>query len=104
MVNLSQEANLLSLSGVQHFAFCKRQWALIHIESVWNENIHTVEGNIFHARVHTAGYYNRNDVTSYKGVWLKSYKLGLVGIADIIEITYEVDGSKIGRASCRERV
>lgn len=92
MVNLTKEANLLSLSGVQHFAFCQRQWALIHIESVWNENIHTVEGDIFHTRVHTAGYYNRSEVTSYKGVWLKSYKLGLIGIADIVEVRYELDG------------
>ena len=37
----------LMLSGIQHFTFCKRQWALIHIENQWSENIRTIEGNIY---------------------------------------------------------
>lgn len=42
----------LQLSGIQHFVFCRRQWALIHIENQWAENIRTVEGDIFHQRAH----------------------------------------------------
>ena len=44
----------LMLSGIQHFAFCKRQWALIHIENLWQDNYHTAIGNVFHEKVHDA--------------------------------------------------
>ena len=46
------EDEFLMLSGIQHFAFCRRQWALIHIEQVWADNYRTVDGNIFHERTH----------------------------------------------------
>ena len=39
--------DLLPLSGLQHFAFCRRQWALIHLEQQWQENLRTVEGDLF---------------------------------------------------------
>lgn len=46
------ENELLPLSGLQHFAFCRRQWALIHIERLWAEDLRTVEGALFHQRAH----------------------------------------------------
>ena len=46
------DEEVLQLSGLQHFAFCRRQWALIHIEGLWQENLRTVEGDLFHARAH----------------------------------------------------
>ena len=46
------EEDFLQLSGLQHFAFCWRQWALIHIEQQWRENLRTVEGDLFHRRAH----------------------------------------------------
>lgn len=46
------EDELLQLSGLQHFAFCCRQWALIHIEQLWAENLQTVEGALLHQRAH----------------------------------------------------
>ena len=42
----------LMISGLQHFRFCRRQWALIHIEQQWAENLRTVEGNLLHERAH----------------------------------------------------
>lgn len=42
---------LLSISGIQHFVFCRRQWALIHIEQQWEENLLTVSGNIMHEKI-----------------------------------------------------
>ena len=42
----------LTISGLQHFKFCRRQWALIHIEQQWAENIRTTEGEIMHERAH----------------------------------------------------
>jgi len=46
------EDDLIQLSSLQHFAFCERQCALIHIEQVWEENRLTAEGRILHERVH----------------------------------------------------
>ena len=42
----------LMISGLQHFRFCRRQWALIHIEQQWSENLRTVEGELLHERAH----------------------------------------------------
>ena len=54
---------LLPLSGIQHFAFCRRQWALIHIENLWAENVRTVEGNILHSlRFYLLGNHYKNKV------------------------------------------
>ena len=41
-----RDEDLLQLAGLQHFAFCRRQWALIHVENQWAENLRTVEGNL----------------------------------------------------------
>ena len=49
-----KEEDFLMLSGIQHFAFCRRQWALIHIEQQWQENVRTVEGELLHKRAHDA--------------------------------------------------
>jgi CRISPR-associated exonuclease Cas4 len=79
---------LLSLSGIQHFCFCKRQWALIHVEQQWAENLRTAEGRIVHERVDDP-YFNesRGDVVISRAYPLVSYTLGLTGIADVIEYT-----------------
>lgn len=47
-----KEDNYLMISGIQHFSFCRRQWALIHIEQQWADNLYTVEGELMHERVH----------------------------------------------------
>lgn len=47
-----EEEDYLALSGIQHYAFCRRQWALIHIEQVWGENLLTAEGSLMHRRAH----------------------------------------------------
>ena len=46
------EDEYLMISGIQHFKFCRRQWALIHIEQQWAENVHTVTGELMHKKVH----------------------------------------------------
>ena len=47
-----REEDFLMLSGIQHFAFCRRQWALIHIEQQWQENEYTVAGELLHKNAH----------------------------------------------------
>ena len=49
---LYKEEDFLQLSGIQHFEFCRRQWALAYIEMQWQENIWTVEGKILHENAH----------------------------------------------------
>ena len=49
------EDDYLQLSGIQHFAFCRRQGALAYIEMQGEENVRTVEGKILHENAHNPG-------------------------------------------------
>lgn len=79
------EADLLPISGLQHLAFCERQWGLIHLEQVWLESVLTAEGRVLHERVHEADSQLRGDVLTARGVRLRSLRLGLTGVADVVE-------------------
>ena len=91
-----REEDFLLLSGIQHFAFCRRQWALIHIEQQWQENLKTIEGQIVHERAHD-GYSSekRKDVIISRGMPVFSRKLGINGICDIVEFHKSSEGVKI---------
>lgn len=78
--------DLLALSGIQHFYFCKRQWALIHVERQWEDNQRTVEGHFIHERADDPFFCeSRGDVIISRAYPLVSYSLGLYGIADVVE-------------------
>lgn len=80
------EDDFLALSGIQHFAYCQRQWALIHIEKQWSENLRTVEGKQLHERVDNPDFFEaRGGILTARSVPLSSYKLGFYGVADIVE-------------------
>ncbi len=80
------EDDLLMLSGIQHFAFCKRQWALIHLEQVWAENRLTVEGHHLHERVDDPFQdTSRKTVIICRSISVVSLRIGLYGIADVVE-------------------
>jgi CRISPR-associated exonuclease Cas4 len=79
------EDELLPLSALQHLLFCERQCALIHLEQVWQENRLTVEGRLLHERVHEQEAETRGDLRIARGVRLRSLKLGLIGMADVVE-------------------
>ena len=55
------EDEYLQLSGIQHFRFCRRQWALIHIEDLWAENSRTADGEIMHENAHNSDMRERRD-------------------------------------------
>ncbi|MEG6615832.1 CRISPR-associated protein Cas4 [Peptococcaceae bacterium 1198_IL3148] len=80
------EEDYLLLSGIQHMAFCERQWALIHIEQAWAENARTMEGKYLHERADNP-FENetRKDVRVVRAMPVVSKKLGLRGVADIVE-------------------
>ncbi|MGE5560662.1 MAG: CRISPR-associated protein Cas4 [Chloroflexota bacterium] len=80
------EEDLLPLSGIQHFAFCRRQWALIHIERQWAESARTVEGHHLHERAHNPLIVDDDDSRLVaRAVALVSHTLGLSGQADVVE-------------------
>lgn len=79
------EDALLPISGLQHLAFCPRQCALIHLERVWSENHLTAAGRVMHERVHNGPSESRGDVRTVRGLALRSFRLGLTGVADAVE-------------------
>ena len=82
------EEEFLQLSGLQHFAFCRRQWALIHIEQLWNENLRTVEGNLFHKRAHDEQIREkRGNILILRGLPIASSVIGLSGQCDVVELS-----------------
>lgn len=87
---------LLPLSGIQHFLFCRRQWALIHIEMQWQDNALTVEGKQLHERVDDPFFVEtRRDVIISRSVPVASYTLGLSGICDVVEFTSSTEGIRL---------
>ena len=62
------EDDYLMISGIQHFRFCKRQWALIHIEQQWAENEHTVIGELMHKKVHDPYLTENEKISSLRGL------------------------------------
>ena len=87
------EEDWLLLSGLQHFAFCRRQWALIHIENQWAENFRTVDGHLMHERVHDQEFReSRGDRLTVRGLAIRSAQLGISGQCDAVEFHRDPDG------------
>lgn len=81
-----KEEDYLQLSGLQHFVFCRRQWALIHIEGQWAENYRTVDGHLMHERVHDQEFReSRGDCLTVRGLAIHSTELGVSGQCDAVE-------------------
>ncbi len=91
-----KEDELLQLSGIQHFSFCRRQWALIHIEQQWADNLRTVEGELMHTRAHDASIAEkRGDLLVLRDLRIQSAKLGVSGACDVVEFHRNDDGVKL---------
>ena len=87
------EDEYLMLSGIQHFAFCRRQWALIHVEQQWQENERTVEGNLLHRVAHDESKTEkRNDRITVRGMRIASRKMEVSGICDVVEFHADDSG------------
>ncbi len=81
----------LPLSALQHWAYCPRQCGLIHLEQVFDDNLHTLRGNAVHAQVDQPGFEVRRGLRVERALPLFSDRLGLVGKADTVE--FEADGT-----------
>lgn len=86
------EDDLLPISALQHLLFCERQCALIHIEGLWVENRLTVEGRHLHDKAHDGASESRAGVRIARGLALRSFRLGLVGKADVVEFRTSSNG------------
>lgn len=80
------DEDCIAISGLQHLAFCKRQWGIIHLEQEWAENFLTAEGRIMHERVDSGYQEFRKGVRQYSGLHIRSQELGLYGRMDVLEV------------------
>ncbi len=87
------EEELIPISALAHFSYCKRRCALIHIEQLWSENLFTAKGQIMHERVHDEKRESRGKVRVEYGIPLRSLALGLIGKADMVEFYCQEDGN-----------
>jgi len=80
------EDDWLALSGLQHFAFCRRQWALIHIEQQWEDNYLTTAGSLEHDRAHDySESETRGSLLIMRDLRVFSRRLGITGACDVVE-------------------
>ena len=87
------DGEYLLLSGIQHFCFCRRQWALIHLEQQWQENLRTAEGHLDHARCHDDTLREkRGNLLTVRGMRVVSHTLKLSGVCDVVEFHADPDG------------
>lgn len=87
------EEEMLMLSGIQHFMFCPRQWALIHIEQLWGENYFTIDGQINHSKVdNTHGIELKNRVKIIRSMPIVSHEFNIHGKCDVVELQPDTDG------------
>ena len=93
------EDEFLALSGIQHFAFCRRQWALIHLEQAWADNVLTAEGDLMHRRAHDEELRERRgDILVVRGLAVHSRALGLAGTCRPVPVEYKRGHNKAGDA------
>ena len=90
------EDDYLMISGIQHFRFCKRQWALIHIEQQWAENEHTVIGELMHKKAHDPYLTEkRRDTIIARALPVASREMGVTGECDVVEFHRREDGIRL---------
>ena len=89
------EDDLLPVSALQHFMFCPRRCALVHIEQVWMENQFTVEGDILHERVDEMGRESRVTLVVSHGLGIRSLRFGITGKVDVVEFRLSTDRKSV---------
>ena len=94
--SMESDADFLLLSGIKHFCFCQRRWALVHIEQQWQENALTVSGHLIHERVHDENFTeSRGSVLLSRGMPVRSQLLRITGECDLVELRHDENGIAI---------
>jgi CRISPR-associated exonuclease Cas4 len=92
----NEEDDYLLLSGIQHFQFCRRQWALIHIEQQWEENVKTIEGKFLHRNTDNPfTREKRGRKIIIRALPVKSNELRITGVCDVVELIQDKNGITI---------
>ncbi|WP_267904207.1 CRISPR-associated protein Cas4 [Pseudomonas mangiferae] len=89
-----EDDDLIPLSALQHYLYCPRQCALIHVERLWAENRHTAEGRLLHERADQCQIEQRHDVRTVTAMPLLHLELGVAGVADVVEFRATDDGER----------
>lgn len=89
------EDDFIHIGALQHYVFCPRQCALIHVEDAWRDNVLTVRGEILHEKVDTDTYESRGAVKTVRGLRIHSFRLGIVGRCDVVEFRTSSTGQEI---------
>ncbi len=98
-------SDYLLLSGIQHFVFCRRQWALIHIEQLWAENYFTIDGQIRHERVdNTANIELKEGIRILRSLPVVSHELKIQGICDLVELQPDSRGEYFSKYDKKYKV
>lgn len=92
----NDDSDFLMISGLKHFRFCRRRWALVHIEQQWEENALTLEGHFLHERVHDANFTeSRGAVILSRAMPVRSENLRITGECDMVELHRDPEGIPI---------
>lgn len=89
---MDDREDVVPLSALQHYLYCPRQCALIHVERLWAENRQTAEGRLLHDRADTPQIEHRHGVRTITAMPLSSAELGIAGVADVVEFRAEAGG------------
>jgi CRISPR-associated exonuclease Cas4 len=88
----ARDDDSIPLSALQHAVYCLRQAALIHLERMWAENRFTAEGQVVHLGTHEPGARRGRGVRRVTALPLASRRLGIAGVADLVEFQADVGG------------
>lgn len=93
---MGNDSDYLMISGLKHFRFCRRRWALVHLEQLWQDNALTMDGNYMHDRVHDESFTElRGSVLLSRGMPVKSECLRISGVCDMVELRRNENGVSI---------
>lgn len=87
-----EDDDAIALSALQHYLYCPRQCALIHVEQLWAESRHTAEGRLLHEKADTPKMEKRKGVRVVTAMPLADTHLGISGIADVVEFHQTPEG------------
>lgn len=88
---MTSPSHSIPISAIQHMLYCPRQCALAYMENLWSENLYTAEGRILHERADEGGKEKRGSKSIFRSIHVHSVKLGIHGIADVVEYIREDD-------------
>ncbi len=80
----------IMISAINHYLYCPRRCALVHLEQIWDENIYTMRGRDVHENVDVESSHALEGVRYEMALPLWSERLNLVGKADMVEFHGEI--------------